>query len=445
MVQGVTGEKFHHACSFLVRFEQANATMKEADLMLNELLKANENAKNLAEIWRQTSEALMVEREILLQEIEQLKSSIKTIEGENQSLNEHIHSAFAETAKSLSLLEGQFLQMQKHVEDTFKALECHVLSMGQDLSSFICNSSSSVEDIATEIMERGFAIFVLCHCYLGELIRRNGIPRSELGFDLFKQREYPRMMENLQTVYFAGRDNRINTGDEGLQGIDRYAVVKELHDGEVDLPSDCSKHENSVLKNELERKEFILQGLLFDLSLLQEAASQTKDIKDETKLLQDSLSKVQNELDNKTSRLNNTTVEYKKLESLLADTEKALKAKISDIEHANDSIDALSKQNDELRTLLKDLYGRTSEAEEQLDEQREVVKGLEEQILRLTSTRERKVLSSVERIQDNLKLVMRERDQLCEQVDSLTSKLELAYSLADENEAIAIEARQVCI
>ncbi|XP_056168163.1 kinesin-like protein KIN-12C isoform X2 [Syzygium oleosum] len=438
---GDTGEKFHYACSFLVRFEQANATMKEADLMLNELLKANENAKNLAEIWRQTSEALMVEKEHLIQEIQQLKSSIKMIEGENQSLNGHIHSAFAETAKSLSLLQGQFLQMQKHVEDMFKALECDVLSMGQDLSSFICNSSASIEEVATEIMQRGIAVFVLWHCYLGELIHRNIIPRSELEFQLFKQREYPRMMEDLQTVYFTGRDNHINTGDDGLQGNDQYAVVKKLHNGEVCLPSDCL-NENSVLKNELERKEVILQGLLFDLSMLQEAASHTKDLKDETKLLQNSLSKVHNELDNKMSELDNMTVEYKKLESLLADTEKALQGKISEIEQAKDMMDALSEQNDELTTLLKDLYVRKSEAEKQLDEQREVVKGLEEEILHLTSTMERKVLFSVESIQDDLKLVVRERDQLREQVGSLTSKLELAYSLADENEAIAIEARQ---
>ncbi|KAL3727874.1 hypothetical protein ACJRO7_032594 [Eucalyptus globulus] len=440
--EGVAGEKFHDACSFFVRFEQANATMKEADLMLNELLKANESAKNLAEIWRQTSEALMVERENLIQEIQQLKSSIRLIEGENQSLSGHINSAFGETAKSLSLLEEQFLQMQKHVEDMFKALECDVLSMGQDLSSFICNSSSSMEDIASEIMQRGFAVSVLWHCYLGELIDRNGIPRSELGFQLFKQQEYPRMMEDLKTAYFASRDNHISTGDDGLQGIDRHAVVKKLNDGEVYLPSDCLKHENSVLKSELERKEVILQGLLFDLSMLQEAASHSKDVKDETKLVQDSLSKVQNELDNKMSQLNNMTVEHKKLERYLADTEKALKEKISEIEQAKDIIDALSEQNDDLRTLLKDLYVTKSEAEEQLDEQREVVKGLEEEILHLTTTMERKVLSSVESIQDDLKLVARERDQLREEVGSLTSKLELAYSLADENEAIAIEARQ---
>ncbi|KAF8017774.1 hypothetical protein BT93_H2848 [Corymbia citriodora subsp. variegata] len=440
--EGVTGEKFHYASSFLVRFEQANATMKEADLMLNELLKANENAKNLAEIWRQTSEVLMVERENLIQEIQQLKSSIKMIEGENQSLNGHIHSAFVETGKSLSLLEEQFLQMQKDVEDMFKALECDVLSMGQNLSSFIRNSSSSMEDIASEIMQRGFAVFVLWQCYLGELIHRNGIPRSELGFHLFKRQQYPRMMEDLQTAYFASQDNHISTGDDSLQGINGHAVVKKLDDGEVDLPSDCLKHENSVLKNELERKEVILQGLLFDLSMLQEAASHTKDIKDETKLLQNSLSKVQNELDDKMSQLDNMTVEYKKLESLLADTEKALKVKISETEQAKDKIDALSEQNDELRTLLKDLYVRKSEAEEQLDEQREVVKGLEEEILHLTATMERKVPSSVESIQGDLKLVARERDQLREQVGSLTSKLELAYSLADENEAIAIEARQ---
>ena len=47
VVQVVADQKTKHASSFLTKFEEAHATMREADLMLNALLKANESAKHL--------------------------------------------------------------------------------------------------------------------------------------------------------------------------------------------------------------------------------------------------------------------------------------------------------------------------------------------------------------------------------------------------------------
>lgn len=113
----------------------------------------------------------------------------------------------------------------------------------------------------------------------------------------------------------------------------------------------------------------------------------------------------------------------------------------SDLEQAEGTVDIVSNQIAELRVLLKDLYLRKSEVEEQLEEQQEVVKSLEEEILRMNSSTEKKLISSIEDMEDDLRRVTIERDQLREQVGALQDKLEIAYAIADENEANAVEAR----
>ncbi|XAR56945.1 hypothetical protein NMG60_11024920 [Bertholletia excelsa] len=144
----------------------------------------------------------------------------------------------------------------------------------------------------------------------------------------------------------------------------------------------------------------------------------------------------------KTNQLNDVLVQQEELEGRLADIETALFISNSDLELARETVGDLSYQNCELRLLVKDLYLRKSKVEEQLEEQREIVRTLEEEILRMNSSAEKRLESSIEDIEDVLGRVTVERDQLQEQVVSLQDRLEMACSLADENEAIAVEARQ---
>ncbi|XVF28133.1 hypothetical protein REPUB_Repub15cG0002700 [Reevesia pubescens] len=61
-VEALSDDKAGPPKSFFQTFEEAHATMKEADCMLNALLKANENKNVLNSIWRQASEELIVEK-----------------------------------------------------------------------------------------------------------------------------------------------------------------------------------------------------------------------------------------------------------------------------------------------------------------------------------------------------------------------------------------------
>ncbi|KAK9289237.1 hypothetical protein L1049_017711 [Liquidambar formosana] len=404
--------------SFLTKIEEAHTTIKEADFMLNALLKANENAKQLTLMWKKAGEELMVEKASLMEEVEQLKSSICLKEKENEKLLDQVHYGLVEIANLMSLLEGSSLQMQRDVEEWLKVIYSDVLSTGRDILNCICNSRSSLEDVCSEIMEKEFALFVLYQCHISESFH---IPSFKMdpGFLPFRQPE-------CHPVCLSTEEDDKSSGTRDIEEGNGSVVGTYLEEGELGLIHDNMIVENLSLKKELERKEVLLKGLLFDFSLLQESASNTKDIKDETEKLIVALSQVQCELEMKTSQLDSLLDQHKKLEGYLADGETALYISNSELEQAKEKIDMLSDQNADLRVLLKDLYIKKSEAEEQLEEQKEVVRGLEKEILRLPSTVEEKLLFSVEDIEDNLRRVTSERDQLN----------------ADENEALAVEAHQ---
>ncbi|GAV71636.1 Kinesin domain-containing protein/Kinesin-relat_1 domain-containing protein [Cephalotus follicularis] len=428
--EAIASKKNAHASRFFEKFEDTHAIMKEADLMLDALTKANENAKQLNSIWGKAGEELLVERASLMEEVELLKSSLSLKEGENKLLREHVHCSLVDIVNSISLFEGCFLQVQREVEDRFKVLYSDVLSMQQEMLNFSCNSRSSLKDIWSDLVENQFALFVQYLCHAGAFIRT--IPYFNIKSDchLFRKQESQCPMNNSQKICSSGQKDIIVTYKKGVKEGKQIESCEDL------------LLENLSLKKELERKEVLLQGLLFDLSLLQESASNKKDIKDETGKLILVLSQIQHELEKKTTQVDDLLVQHKKLESHLTDTENALFISNSDLEQARETIDTLIDQNIEFKLLIKDLYFRQSESEEQLDGQKEVVKGLEKENFHLTSSVEKNIISSVEGIEEDLRKVVSERDQLHSEVRTLNDKLEMACALADENEAIAVEARQ---
>ncbi|KAG8658950.1 hypothetical protein MANES_03G210501v8 [Manihot esculenta] len=435
----VTDDEVSHASIFLSKCEEANEAMKEADHMLNALLKANENTKQLNGMWKQASEELMMERSQLLEENELLKSSICLKEEENKLLLDEISHGLVEIVNCVSLLEGSFLQMQREVEDRCKVLYSDLLSMGKDILHFFGSSSSSLEDIFSDIMEKEFALSVMYHCVVEEAIHK--IPRFNLrsGIHPVEQPECQPIINAFHKVRSSGQDDIMISNKNVTKGEE---LVTDLEGGVLGVSYDNMVYENVSLKKELERKEVLLKGLLFDFSLLQEIASNKKDIKDETEMLILALSEVRHELQLRTSQLDSLLVQYKKIEGQLADTEDALFISKSELMHANERLDTLSDQNSELRILLKDLYLKRSQAEEQLAEQMEVVRGLEQEIIHLNSSLDRKLCSSVEGPEEDLLKVINEREKLREEVCSLNDKLEVTCALVDEKEAIAVEARQ---
>ncbi|VYS57680.1 unnamed protein product [Arabidopsis thaliana] len=420
--------------TFFDRFEEVNATMKEADLTICELVKANEKSNSVTEMWLQTHEELISKEKNLMDDLEQVKSILSACEEEKQVLLNQTHTTLADMENSVSLLEEYFQEMKRGVEETVEALFSHARLAGKELLQLISNSRPSLEQIASEFMEREFTMYATYQCHIGKLI--------DQILDQRKQVITPNLsgQETNQSV----KINAIgyNAEDEVTKKQNREEIVTGLENDEVVQSHESLLYENLYLKKELERKEALFEGLLFDFRLLQESASNKRDIKNEMDELFDALCKVQLELELKASQVHELFVHNENLENCSIDLKTALFTSQSDLEQAKERIQILAEQNDELRALVSDLCKEKAAAEEGLDEQRDLVNRLEKEILHLTTTAEKQLLSAVKSIKENLKKTSDEKDQIVDEICSLNNKLELAYAIADEKEAIAVEAHQ---
>ncbi|XP_014509145.1 kinesin-like protein KIN-12C [Vigna radiata var. radiata] len=421
---------------FLTKFMEAHATVKEADLTLHALTKAYEDSKQLTAMWKQSGEILMLERASLEEEIQKLKSSVCHKEEENQLLKDNIHFSLIEMANSVSMLEEHLLQIQTDVEKKLLTMYSDILLTGKEMLDFMKNMRSLVEDIFSQMVDGGSVSFVLYNCCVTELVSKFACATMNLNLQSARHGE----LHFLEKISSSVADPVISTGSAGAVKTNECVLIQKVPE-QPDLPN-VILYENMALRKELERKQVLLEGLLFDFRLLQESASNSKDIKDQTEKLICSLSQVRYELETKASQLDDILVQNRKLEGSLVNTGKALTTSQYELKLAKESIEKLSNQNVELRELLKDLYAYKTEAEGKLDEHREVIRGLEKEITNLTASLENQSLSLFENIEDELNQVIIERDQLREEVCVLTGKLEMAYSLADEKEAIAMEAHQ---
>ncbi|KAF8089454.1 hypothetical protein N665_0505s0004 [Sinapis alba] len=402
--------------SFVDRFEAVNATMKEADLTLCELVKANEKTKFETGMWRQTHEELMVKEKNLTDDLEQVKSTLSATQRENQILLNQTQSTLADMENSVSLLEAYLLETKREVGETVEAF------------------ASDVEQIVSENMEREFTMYATYQCHIGKLMDQILDHRKQVITPHIAGQENQQSMETNAIGYSAedevtGTLNRVHKADV-VTGFEGEEVV-QTHEGLL--------NENFYLKKELERKEALFEGLLFDFRLLQESASNKRDIKDEMDELFDALCKVQKDLEVKANQVQALFVHNENLENCCIDLKRDLLTSKADLEQANERIQVLAEQNDELNVLVKDLCMEKVADEEGLEEQKELVQRLENEILHLTTTAEKQLVKSIE---ENLKKTSDEKDQLLEEICSLNDKLKLAYAIADEKEAIAVEARQ---
>ncbi|KAL5700402.1 hypothetical protein ACHQM5_025847 [Ranunculus cassubicifolius] len=451
-------ERLTMASSFFSRFEEAQSMVQEADDMLNALLKANENAKHVSRRWKEAGEELLVERVQLIEEVQQLQSSIRLKDGQYNSMQDHTRSSFAEVELLLSSLEDSFLQMQRDVEESFKMVYSDIFSLRRDLMGFVFSSRSLLENLWAEIMENGFASFVLYQCYAEKLTEKISISKLESDVFQITGKNRALMINNaVDGCMSVGRGtvlskttNNTEYQIENLQrntqniGSTRKVQTSSLRvsDSEEDRifqnPIDLIS-ENSSLKEELVHKDVVLKGLLFDISLLQESTSSTKDYRDETKQMFEALSMARHELRMNIIQLDEALVQHDRLEALVAEYEAALCISNSEHQQAKETIETLSTRNSELLVLLDNLYAEKANVEEKLEEHKEVINCLEKELFHISSSVEEKGLPSLE---DELKRLTVQRDHLQEEVVSLTDRLQMASALADENEAVATEARQ---
>ncbi|XP_027191010.1 kinesin-like protein KIN-12D isoform X2 [Cicer arietinum] len=198
----------------------------------------------------------------------------------------------------------------------------------------------------------------------------------------------------------------------------------------------------SARQLELSRKEDVIKGLLYDLGLLQESASNNKDQKDEMVEMVATMEALESELTVKSCELAAVVENCQLLETQLQDKSNRVTALELDHSKEREVVKLQASENHKLRNHIEDALAARKVAEEELKERVKLTESLEDEILEMSNV--------VGKMNDSIKNLCIDRDELTTQRDQLQSQLiflneryEKAAAQAEANEAIIQEAQKM--
>ncbi|XP_038901859.1 kinesin-like protein KIN-12D [Benincasa hispida] len=162
--------KTAEASCILAKFEEVQETIQEADIMINELMIANETLKLEIERLREKEMLQITEQELLRKEFKSMQDCNTLACQKLQTLEEHLCSNSMEIEASIVELEDIIAEVQNTVNSSFMSLASEIQSMKSlqlDSSKFV---RSCFENVWSEIIVKDCAISVLHLCHMGILL-----------------------------------------------------------------------------------------------------------------------------------------------------------------------------------------------------------------------------------------------------------------------------------
>lgn len=169
----VAEEKTKQATGFLLKFEKAQETMEDAELMLQALVKANEDAKCERNRWKWASQELLAERTTLVEELHRLEALNFSVDNRNQNLEKQIHSSISEILGIAISLSESIVEMRRITLQEVNIICSDMFLFGHELLQWIGTSRSWLEETLSDITEKGFALLVLYQCQIGAYSEQN--------------------------------------------------------------------------------------------------------------------------------------------------------------------------------------------------------------------------------------------------------------------------------
>ncbi|KAL2344857.1 hypothetical protein Fmac_006142 [Flemingia macrophylla] len=198
----------------------------------------------------------------------------------------------------------------------------------------------------------------------------------------------------------------------------------------------------SLLQVESSRKDDVIKGLLYDLSLLQESASNNKDQKDEIEKIVATMEALEVELAGKSDEFANVVANSQLLEAQLQEKSDIITALELDISQERVALKLQLSENQKLRTNIEDALAARELADNELTERMRVTETLEDEILEMNGVISQ-MNDSIKNLNSDLEELTIERDELQAQVICLKNRLEKAEAQVVANEVIAQEAQKV--
>ncbi|XP_030523084.1 kinesin-like protein KIN-12D isoform X2 [Rhodamnia argentea] len=378
------------------------------------------------------------EKKLVLQDLAEKKSecesslsSIDTFNKENIRLNDQI--ILLETSIVSLKTDLDEKDAQLHEIEHSRSLLLEDLSRKGEKLQLYTHSLSNLENEnkllrkTLQVTEKGI-----------ELLIASGL-ESKICIELVNTIDISngRLYDVIASGAFRSMGNMLEQIHEDAEQISMFIEQVECFDQHVkELMAD-----NLTLRTELLRKDDVLKGLLFDLSLLQESASNTIDQKDEIEEMAANLESLENELAGKTDELDEAIARSQKLEAELQEKVHTISVLELDITKEYEKLDSLSKENMDLKACLQRALAEKGSAEEDLVERSKEIESLEMELSAMGNAIDQ-MNDSMEYLKSNLDELTLERDQFQAEVLTLQEKLEKAWATAHNNEAVAIEAQR---
>ncbi|XP_024519762.1 kinesin-like protein KIN-12C isoform X1 [Selaginella moellendorffii] len=196
----------------------------------------------------------------------------------------------------------------------------------------------------------------------------------------------------------------------------------------------------SKISNEIEKKESIIKGLEFDMGLLQESFADMAETKAD---VLETNAKLQHELSLRLNDLSEAQGLLASARGELSEKSSSLRCLEGEADTLRDLKATLASENNALVKKIEELVFEKNNVQDELEEKSHLVESLDLELLELSSLVEQKVAEAVSSVQEELNAVLQERDRLSADLLVVTEQLDMAQSLADEREIVAVEARKV--
>ncbi|KAL5127457.1 Kinesin-like protein KIN-12D [Glycine soja] len=286
------------------------------------------------------------------------------------------------------------------------------------------------------------------HALKGELVEANKAKKRLLDRILDLEADYDKVIGDVigkdvasefsfQQVYFLEHQNTELKKVNYMLENSSCRLKNELNLKDSDL----TRMQN-LLEVELSRKDDVVKGLLYDLSLLQESASNNKDQKDEVEKIVATMEAFEVELAVKSGELVDVVANCQLLEAQLQDKSDIIRALELDLSKEREALALQVSKNQELRTHIEGTLTARKLADNELTERMKITESLEDEILEMNSVFSQ-MNDSFKNLSSDLDDVTNERDQLQGQGICLKNRLEKAEAQAKANEAIVQEAQKV--
>ncbi|KAL4281224.1 hypothetical protein GQ457_03G001460 [Hibiscus cannabinus] len=382
-------------------------------------------------------EQLMVEREgelsLLQEKVEEAQIELSKLKQENCLTLQDLDKKKSDLQSSISCLEASNLELQQLKEKT-SSMESCIMSLQTDLELKVNelkearhSQSILIEDLGSETQDFHISIEKV---------------------NMMREENAANCVDSMENICMTGSRLFSIVNKEGFSIADK--VVHELHESEeriskfieelefLENRAEELESENMTLHAELSRKDEVLKGLLFDLSLLQESASNTKDQKDEIAEMVSSLEALEDELAVKSIELDEAVNHGHVLEVQLQEKLETITGLHLDITRERESLQHLYSENQELKSHIEDVMAVKSSLEDELRDRKKITKSLKVEISEMSNTLSQ-MNDTIEFLSSNLHELSGERDELHMEVLSLEEKLRKAQAEVKQSEAIAME------